>query len=281
MAIPIVFTLDKGFQQHVGVTIQSILNTHNVQEVKFYILTEDDKGNFLKLIRFLNSKSCNFEFINIDAGCFKELPFSSLYLNHTVYYRLFVMDYVNEEKIIYLDGDTIVNANLKDLFSVDISGDYIGAVQDIGAQSSFFKDWGLEKSGVYVNAGILLINAKKIKKDKMDIELKKFALENHLKLQWYDQDAINLVFRDGIKILPDKWNVQTNMLKYREDKKITPGIIHYTESNKPWNFCSSHPLKAHYRKVLKTTPWKSYSPFCYSTKKAFQRIVRKIKRILG
>ena len=72
-------------------------------------------------------------------------------LSYAAFFRYFIADEVQEDRVLYLDSDTIVNAKLDDLFTMDLQGYAIAAVQDFG-QDGWLTTF---------NAGMLLIDAKK------------------------------------------------------------------------------------------------------------------------
>ena len=56
----------------------------------------------------------------------------------------------------------------------------------------------------YINSGVCLLNLKKIREDNMVKKLNRF-LNTH-KLMYPDQDTINIVFKDKILFLDNKYN---------------------------------------------------------------------------
>jgi lipopolysaccharide biosynthesis glycosyltransferase len=164
------------------------------------------------------------------------------------YSRLLVAELLKDiDKIIYLDCDTIVLSDLKELFMTDIENYYIAAVEDAGHKynikyySEFYKNFK-----IYINAGVLLINLKLWRENNILTKLINSIEENKEKIMLGDQDAINLVCKDKIKVLDFSYNLQTNAFyiknllssKIERDFKRAlnnPKIVHYSVNNKPWN----------------------------------------------
>ena len=62
------------------------------------------------------------------------------------------------------------------------------------------------KSEKYINAGVILLNLKKIRRDKKHYELLYMAL-NHKKLKHQDQTVINYILYPKIGLLPFKYGI--------------------------------------------------------------------------
>jgi len=107
------------------------------------------------------------------------------------------------DKIIYMDGDTIVNDDLVKLYNTDISNCHFGACHD-----AVYKKWPLvgkplidffpnfTRQDDYFNTGVLLINIKKCNDDNAIEVIKNKSLQfwiykNNAKLRWQDQEAFN------------------------------------------------------------------------------------------
>ena len=84
----------------------------------------------------------------------------------------------------------------------------------------------------YINSGVLLINLKKIREEKLDDSM--IFLANMNKYCFPDQDIINLVCRDRIVYLDNKFNCAETTGKCEK-----PIITHYIRGNKGWNIKES------------------------------------------
>ena len=106
------------------------------------------------------------------------------------------------EKILYLDIDMMVASDIAELYNIDISDYEYAAVKE--KYGSFFI------RSDYINAGMLLLNMKKIKETKL-LEKARNLIRNH-KMLFADQDAI---FWSTTKkmLLPGKFNEQRSFKK--------------------------------------------------------------------
>lgn len=102
----------------------------------------------------------------------------------------------DEKRVLWLDCDTIVNADITELFEVDMGGNYFAAVREPGRSIN---------GKNYFNAGVLLMNLDKIKADGLDDRL--IDTLNHKPFVFPDQDAINQLAEGRIMALDGRYNV--------------------------------------------------------------------------
>lgn len=152
------------------------------------------------------------------------------------YSRLFIAFKLPEEvkKILYLDADMICTGDLKELYDVPLDGKTWAAARDKGIGLKYLEKLGLPNDYPYINSGVLLINAQKMRKNYTETDIVKLIRENYKILTYSDQDFINKFFAGDIKIIDSKYNLLAKDEKY-EDISEKPLIIHYAGSVKPWD----------------------------------------------
>ena len=167
----------------------------------------------------------------------------------------FLVDILFEEcsKVIYIDCDTIVNVDIALLYRENIDGCILGAV--LGNLNSFHVEYIVDNLECdvdkYFNAGVLLIDIPMFKK--YEIRKKGFELlESGRHFSMLDQDILNILCKDKVKLLDGKWNVEwghvveeyiektwTPFINKARENKINdidnPYIVHYTTPKKPWD----------------------------------------------
>ncbi len=104
---------------------------------------------------------------------------------------------------------------------------------------------GLKEPESYFNAGMLVLDLEKCREITDDIKAVE-VLTAH-KMHYNDQDCLNIIFEDNVKLLDVRWNYITAIPSCAEslDKRISErytellrneyGIVHYIGSQKPWN----------------------------------------------
>lgn len=226
--------------------INCYIFTMNAQRLnKEFVPIQDEDIIFLNEVLKLKGKR-NSQVIKIDVTELYEKEFKGS-ANENAYCTPYTLlrllaDLVDmPDKLLYLDIDIMVGGDLSKLYSIDISEYEYAAVKEK------YGCWVIRPD--YINAGMLLLNMKKIKETKL-LE-KARNLIRRKKLLFADQDAI-FWSTTKKKILPRIYNEQSKF-----NKKDTV-ICHFckrlmflpyphTENYKQWNVEEVHSvLKCHY-----------------------------------
>lgn len=226
--------------------------------------------NFSKssIDKFLALQRSNVEIKIVNTSKFLEkLPRHHLITNknvtNTALMKFYIPEIISEvDKILYIDGDTLIMADISRLFATPLADNFCCAVQD--------SPWGLYAkkkikdtffSYYYFNSGVLLLNAKKMREQKLSENLIK--CKQWLTTSLMDQDAFNYVMHGKINFLPLKYNVMIDAI-YRH---ILKGKISLAEINKKTqsNYaCFDDIIKTakiiHFGSYYK--PWKYYDIIC-------------------
>ena len=303
--IPIVMASDKNYANQMYVATLSMLENRCSSTFYefFYLVPDKFPFNIKKRFEKLNSKYKNFSihFINMKNN-FADKKMHISHITYPTYYRLKISEILpNYEKIIYLDVDTIILDDLKQLYNTNIEDYYIAGCNAAGYiknQSRHKERLRLSDMSHYVNAGVLLMNLKKIREDNL---IKKFIELAQNDYESQDQDVINIACYGKILLLPLKYNLMT---KYEElfyegqgDRSIyeqiygkceieeaikNPIIIHYADKIKPWSDINAIYGQCWWKYALKTKlfrePGNSFIQKIFSVK---NEDIRKVITILG
>lgn len=276
--VPIAFNVNKDYLQHLCVVLTSILNNNKDIYFEFNVLNSDIKDEDKKIISKLSDRYSNFslQFIKVDGKRFSSLKIHSPYIKIETYYRFILADVLTEyDKVLYLDADLIVNGSIEPLFNTDIKDYYFAGVEERCLYGTDYieKTLKLSHDDLYVNAGVLLCNLKKIREDNL-VEKLFFAAETLKEfIKYDDQDVINIVCRKKIKQLDCKYNFTPFHLYELWSKKYDAVIIHYTGMYKPWSLgeCPNE-LRFLYFRYLELSPYfenLKVSNFCIYHKSSY------------
>jgi lipopolysaccharide biosynthesis glycosyltransferase len=252
--IPIALATDENYAMPTAVAMTSILeNAAKNTFYDFYILVPADfSKRIVQKIALIKTAypHCDIHFIDMKDS-FSDTLMRLSHITKPTCYRLMLGEILLQyEKCIYLDSDIIVCTDLSELFSTDLEGYYLGGVKDIDFNDPFqnhdqrYKETGLSAQSNYINTGVLLMNLKKIRQDKMT---ETFCAEIKKGYLFQDQDVLNITCHNKIRLLPVKYNLMNYLFLFPgrkpyliypegefDEAKNNPMIIHYAAHVKPW-----------------------------------------------
>jgi lipopolysaccharide biosynthesis glycosyltransferase len=176
------------------------------------------------------------------------------------YFRCLVPDLLSSaEWAIYLDADTLVFADLRELHDVDLRGAPVGAVQDwlptVRDAVGPWRHLGLDPDAPYFNSGVLVMDLVQWRRENAGAEALRRCLqdEQHLIVRgvWpqHDQYGLNIVFHRRWHQLPSMWN------HFSELSPDSARIVHLVGNGKPWDRrCKPEFAHAFYSAVDRS-PW--------------------------
>lgn len=209
MNMTIVYCATRNLYHLLPTTIHSLLqNNPNVSQI--YVIIEDDAIPCLlhPTIKFINYN--NYTYIS-RSGINAQKEFTYMAMARCVLSKI-----LDENKVLYLDVDTIIDGSLEELWNTSLQDNILAGTRELD-------------SG-YFNSGVLLMDLAKIRSEKYDDQL--IDLLNHVDLYLPDQDALNIIFRDKILSLPDKFNAMGQAYTWYGKRKII--VRHFAGVIKPW-----------------------------------------------
>ncbi len=255
MSIPIFLSPDNNYALPAYITLYSLLiNYRSSARLDVFLLVPSDfSERNEKLFKTLENQSAllSISIINMKDS-FADVPINTSWITTATMYRLHIPHLAQSysiDKCIYLDSDIIVEGDISELFDTDIDGYCVAAVKERAISCDRDAELrgllGVPSLSNYINAGVLLLNIKEIEKQGLSGKLEEMGRES--RFPHNDQDAINSVFYDQIKILPVRFNAISQYLYDQEEDSITqyglsnlldarkrPLIIHYIGKFKPW-----------------------------------------------
>lgn len=253
--VKVAFCIDTTYTQHLGVALASLLMNNTAKNVCVYICSSQlDPADIEKLSSIGRTFGADVEFCQIlddRVSGFRQ----HLHLSRAAYYRILLADLLKEDKVIYLDCDVVVEADLRELWNTDVS-DYGCAGVDEGnpVQTSRL---GLDPD-FYLNSGILVLNLAYWRSHNIIEKCMTWLTANPQKNILLDQDAINVALKHQKTRIDLKWNL--NPVPLEDIGVLTQHpqhILHFGGPVKPWHKCYDFELQAIYYKYLNLTPWAS------------------------
>jgi lipopolysaccharide biosynthesis glycosyltransferase len=269
----IVFTIDSRFVQHFTATVVSLLENNKDLDVNIIVLHDiEDQAELNRVITFVKNKyNVYLHCIYVENALFESYRISLNY-SKAVYYRLIITELIPNdiEVVLFLDADTIVNGSLAELAKYEFADEeYLLAVKNISNEDNVkrMNDIGFPII-TYFNAGVLLINVKAWRKGKVSAQLIDLANKYMDKIDWWDQDILNIFFSENWKTMDPRYNT----LLYADTLPENPVILHYAGREKPWLYVYDPPYKKLYWKYLRLTPYKNATYPDYSFKEFMRKM---------
>lgn len=272
--INILCCTDDKYAPYYGVMLTSLFDNNKGESFDIYIMTAGLGDDTLKDYQSLtNQYHAGLHIVIVNEEVLKNCPIRiGDHITIATYYRLLApMLLPNIEKILYLDGDIIINGNIRPLWETNIDNYAIAAVIDTvyNDKEQHIRLY-LPQDAAYFNAGVLLINLCYWRQHDIIEQCLKCIEVNRDQLLYHDQDTLNIVLLNKVKYLPLKYNMQHGFVytflfnKMDEEYKkeilnnlYNPIIIHYSSHRKPWFKRSPLPYAPFFLYYRKHSLWKS------------------------
>lgn len=243
--IPIFFATDDNYFPFLCVTLASIeeyANDSYIYDVK--ILTTSLSEENEKRAKNLGFPHIVISVVNLEerVGKIRSKITERLrdYYSESIFYRIFIPSLFKElDKAIYLDCDIVLKDDVAKLYFTDIEDNVLGAVADesiapIPEFCTYVDKVVGSPEGIYINSGVLLINAKKFREERIEEKLVHLIEKYNFKTVAPDQDYLNFLCKDKIYYFDAGWNKQPNQNTDFPEEKIH--LIHFNMFNKPWHY---------------------------------------------
>lgn len=252
--INIVFSCDDNYAPYLSVAIKSIIENHKTKEVIYFFIIDSEISEERKELikKQILSYGHKVEFIFINNENYNYLP-TNRHFTVATWYRLLSPDLLNKlDKFLYLDVDVLVLKEISTLYNHDIESYLLAVIKDTGFGKRLDK---------YFNAGVLLFNADKWRKNNYTQKCLDFVKNNLEKFNngiydHVDQDVLNnIINKREVLFLPEKFNTLVmasfNFLKPWKIKRAV--ILHFVTTLKPWRNKNLTPLRRKYIKYWRKT----------------------------
>ena len=273
-SIHIALTFDDGFWAPAYATIRSVaLSTQRPADIVFHLLhknlspahravLEDIPAEFpgVRIIDHPIAADPNFAAVK-QGFVFKYRRLNDMVLARLIFDRLLPPEVT---RLIYLDCDVMVRTPIERLWDTDLGGKSVGGVIDPNRQKVMLGTAFRAKADIfeyhqpYINGGVLLIDLKRWAAADLLGRTEAFRQSGIIDRLYYDQDIINLVFKDDIAPLDWRWNVGNAT---RAHEALEPYIVHYSGDLKPWGLIPGAAFFSNYRHVMTQEKYYAYLRF--------------------
>ena len=240
--IPVFYSCDDSYVKYVAVSLYSLIKNASPDcDYEIHVLYTSIKEETQKKLKTLENDHVRISFDNVSdflVSIEDKMPIRDYY-NMTTYFRFFIAEMFPEyDKAIYIDGDTIVQGDISELYFHDIKDAYVAACHDMAfVQVDLYGQYPEKVLGIsrynFLQAGVMLINCDQFR---IRFVLDRFVelLHEYTFVVTQDEDYLNLICKDHVYWLDSRWNT-TILFDY--DYPIEEAkIIHYAMTAKPWHY---------------------------------------------
>lgn len=272
----VMYSCNEAFVTQMCVSMVSLLeNNQKIKEIQFHCVEDQLQQQTKEMVQRLVEKYHRQVIFYALKDIIAKLPISGEDRHpHTIYSKL-CMGFLNVERLLYLDCDTVVTGSLEQLETLDMSNHLIaGVAMAYGIEEKSRID--LESRDVYICDGIVMFNMSLWREENKEEQAIEFIKEHYGRPPMLSEGVLNNVCREKIRILPPCYNLMSSMIifnsnqmkkvfgaeeYYKEDELMharkEPVIIHYIAElyQRPWYSNSDHPYRKYYQKYCKKIEW--------------------------
>lgn len=238
--VPVFYAADENYLPYLGVALRSLIDHANADRTyAVHVLTDGKLGKNARLIKGMETDNVQVHFHDVSKRIERIMHMLHCrdYYTPAIFYRLFIPDmFPQYEKAVYLDCDTVLCADIAELYDIDLGDKWIGAVADrVVAANVAFCEYTKNALGIsaqkYFNSGVITLNLTRLRESDF---YRTFCgvLSSYHFIVAPDQDCLNLICKNKVHYYSSLWNAMPCGAAYKQK----PKLIHYNLSLKPWHY---------------------------------------------
>lgn len=271
---------DAGYVRPLAAMVQSVLTHHRTGSgIDVFIVAGGIAAADRKALEASwEGQGARAHWLDAPDAAFAGVPLWGR-MSVTTYYKLAVPGLLPPGlgRVIWLDCDLLVLSDVARLWSADLAGRHLLAVQDrvVPYVSSplGLRDWaalGLPARAPYFNAGVMLMDLARWRADRVAERAIEYLRARGRSVYFWDQEGLNAVLAGQWGELDERWNCNVSVpgglsrcraLSGADDAAGEwPWVLHFTGSLKPWLYPSRQAHRRLYFEHLDRTPWAGWRP---------------------
>ena len=169
--VNICYITDNNYVQHTLVSIASLVSTkYPDSKYRIIVICNNVDARKKKMFMAFQQENVIVDLLDYDNTTYSKKSYElSSYISSATYIRLYLPSILHDiDKVLYLDGDTIIQKDLTSLYHTDIESNSVAGVLDYGvvicshawSEMDYIRNTLSNYANTYINAGVLLINLK-------------------------------------------------------------------------------------------------------------------------
>ena len=285
----ILVTVSQSYCVYVTAMLKSLFR-HNHCPITVYLMFSRVDDETLEKVRAYIEDKNGHTFVPVRVGddVFDDAPVN-MYFTKEMYYRLLASRLLPEEaeRVLYMDPDILVRGSVEEFYNLPFDGNMLIAMPDppqtfnrnISDNRPHHIRLGLPEDFRYINSGVLLMNLRLMREKNFNVNsiFEIIEAKKDDGLVYPDQDAINIYFRDSMKLWKNLFNynpgLQANeVIRWGLSKKYrrleNPIIVHFMGPVKPWSIHYRNKYCYEYQEI-----YKEFAPLGYRLLCPFRPLV--------
>ncbi len=284
MRMDILYQFNEKYAPYAGASITSLfINNSQAEEIVVWILGEELSADSISRLEHLAEEyHRTIRFVETDGlvSKMKELNMPTYRGSYAANMRLFLPAVLPKEveRILYLDADTIVDADIQEFYDTVLNDCALAMVMDsLGRNHK--QDIGLKIGEPYYNSGVILFDMKEWRKQGLTEKIVTHVQQVRAHYPAPDQDLLNVVCKGKILKLSPRYNFQPVHMAFsiKQYIRVYSDYGYYTETELkeaakqpqiyhffrflgefPWHQNTCHPDAALFDSYLRQSPWADY-----------------------
>ncbi len=255
-------------------TMTSVLaNLGDKGSVRFVILGDGLDGGDVSHLRTLEHTAYDVEVVIHDITADLDRDVGSEDSKRATFGRIYLIDYLPEQRTVYLDGDVLATRDFAELFDLDMGTSCLAGVPDSAALRLAANPNGVPIEqrnrlvGItgddpleYLNGGVLVLDLDNPDFWGLALRSRALVVAQGRALKQRDQDAMNIAFAGRKLRLDSKYNYMTQFyvsdrcldgdLTTRKYEAADASLVHFSGKIKPWEAAQAEFYNGLYRRLV-------------------------------
>lgn len=248
------------------VSLYSLLkNSQDINELDVYLInSEISKENIKKFESIAKMFARRIIFIPADFidKLLSDYSIEKWSGSYATFYKLFIIDHLKVDSIIYIDSDTIVSRSLSGVCGFDLKNNLLGMAYSAMC-NRIKKLYGVNK---WYNAGVICFNVKEWKRRKITEKIVTAVTgQERQKLTMIgDESLINVLFHDDINRIALEYNYESTWWLWGWNETLYSELgfddnVRNYYTLEEINIAKKSPVINHYTALTTGRPWDKYN----------------------
>lgn len=213
---------DESYFMYTLVCIASVCLSNTSIPLNFYVLLNNVSKQNKDILSTFKFKNCKLFTVDIDANKYKNL-YAARHLSSSMFIKFDIPNILNNiDKVLYLDGDILVQKSLINLYDTNLKDKFAAVVKDFGMLTIWRNNTVQTiKNNTHFYSGQMLLNLKLLRDKNVSQQLFNNKKQNP---KLMDEEIFNNVFKDNVIFIGPEYNVSY-------EKIISHKIKEYNDIN--------------------------------------------------